>query len=316
MAHKQKKQSGVALITAVLIVAIAVVAAISVAENYQYNFYRTESAFNGGQAWAYAKGGEEWAMAILARDAENNTYDAYDIDNEWWNSGVPIRFPLPNGYIEGDIKDAHSKLNVNALIDAEGVFIPEMRQVFERLFQKLDINPGLVCALIDWIDTDINPTCSDGAEADIYIGLEPPYLPADQPMNDISELSLIHKFDAEIVDKLLPHLIALPVTANSVVNINTVSAVVFESLSNEYPSGLGEELIAQRNDEPFKSIGDLAGFLSFSGKSPPNIPVVFGSNYFILRTKCVIGISQVRMLSLIHRVGGNDLKVIKRSQEI
>ena len=64
----KKKQSGVALITAVLIVALAVVASVSIAENYQLNFRRTVTAFNSGQAWSYAKGAEEWAMAILARD--------------------------------------------------------------------------------------------------------------------------------------------------------------------------------------------------------------------------------------------------------
>ena len=73
------KQSGVALITAVLIIALAVTAAVTIAANYQLNFHRTENAFNSGQAWAYAKGAEEWAMAILARDQKDNTHDGYDV---------------------------------------------------------------------------------------------------------------------------------------------------------------------------------------------------------------------------------------------
>ena len=88
----RKKQSGVALITAVLIVALAVVASVSIAENYQLNFRRTVTAFNSGQAWSYAKGAEEWAMAILARDQKDNAgYDAHD--EAWWNNGEPLVFP-------------------------------------------------------------------------------------------------------------------------------------------------------------------------------------------------------------------------------
>jgi len=45
MSFKSKnKQSGVALITAVLIVSLAVVASISIAENYELNFRRTITA--------------------------------------------------------------------------------------------------------------------------------------------------------------------------------------------------------------------------------------------------------------------------------
>ena len=235
-----KNQSGVALITAVLIIALAVTASVSIASNYQMNFHRTENAFNSGQAWAYAKGAEEWAMAILARDQKDNQPNYDGFDEAWWNNNEPLVFPLPNGYIEGKLEDAQSKLNINSLL-IENEVNPEVKTRFERLFAILGIEVELVGALIDWIDADQQFTGSLGAESDIYIGLEPPYLPADGPMSDVTELRLIHGITDEIYAKLLPHVTALADTS-ATLNINTASAEILETLAVNVPSGLGQEL--------------------------------------------------------------------------
>ena len=307
------KQSGVALITAVLIIALAVTAAVTIAANYQLTFHRTENAFNSGQAWAYAKGAEEWAMAILARDQKDNTHDGYDVDNAWWNNGEPLLFPLPNGFIEGQLEDAQGKLNVNLLLDGDKSN-PDVRKAFERLFTNLNINPGLVCAVIDWIDADVNPACPDGAEADIYSGLEVPYLPSDQPMQDISELRLVHGITQEMYEILLPHVTALPI--NAVLNLNTASAEVLETLGPNITQGTGKELVEFRVDNPFKSIADLKKVPSMQNVTFDFNKYGFATDHFLLNTKCVIGESQVKMTSMIHRGAGNNLKVVKRSQNI
>ncbi len=314
--NTRNKQSGVALITAVLIIALAVTAAVTIAANYQLNFHRTENAFNSGQAWAYAKGAEEWAMAILARDQEDNTHDAYDSDNAWWNNGEPLLFPLPNGFIEGQLVDAQGKINLNTLHDGTNVDI-KSKERLERLFDILGIDRGLVGAIIDWIDPDQQFTGSLGAEADIYIGLEPPYLPADQPMQDISELRLVHGIDEEIYTKLLPHVTVLDSTS-AILNLNTASAEVLESIAIGPPLGIGEELVTDREKEPFKQNLDIENAPSIKGRGIQFDfhDTGYGTNHFILNTKCVIGKSQVRMLSLIHRGAGNNLTVIKRSQKI
>ena len=311
---KCKQQSGVALITAVLIIALAVTAAITIAANYQLNFHRTENAFNSGQAWAYAKGAEEWAMAVLARDQKDNTYDAYDVDNAWWNNGAPLVFPLPNGFIEGKLEDPQGKLNVNMLVKADKTTDIEVRKAFERLFTNLNINPGLVCAIIDWIDENVNPECPDGAEIDIYAGLEVPYLPSDQSMQDISELRLVHGFTQEIYNVLLPHVTALPESA--VLNLNTASAEVLETIGTNIQRGAGEELVEYREDNPFRTLNDLKKVPSMQTVVPSFPSMGFATSHFLLNTKCVIGKSQVKMISTIHRGGGNNLTVIKRSQKI
>jgi len=313
----KNKQSGVALITAVLIVALAVVASVSIAENYQLNFRRTVTAFNSGQAWSYAKGAEEWAMAILARDLKDNGgYDAHD--EAWWNNGEPLIFPLPGGLIEGKLEDVQGKLNVNLLLKA-GKPNPVMYKRFERLFASLGVNVGLVGAIQDWVDADQDFTGSDGAESDIYIGLEPPYLPADQAMQDISELRLVHGIDEKTYNLLIQYITALP--SESLLNLNTAPALVLESLDINIPQGAGEDLVSDREDKPYKQINDfithprLQGIVTLSASINDGNNAV-SSNYFLLNTKCVIGNSQVKMVSMIHRGAGNNLKVVKRSQKL
>ena len=73
---------------------------------------------------------------------------------------------------------------------------------------------------------------SDGAEADIYSGLEVPYLPSDQPMQDISELRLVHGFTHDIYNILLPHVTALPNRPE--LNLNTATAEVLETIGNKH----------------------------------------------------------------------------------
>ena len=61
------RQQGVALITALLVVAIAAVAAVSMASRQQLDIRRTGGLLHGEQAWAYVNGAETWARAVLRR---------------------------------------------------------------------------------------------------------------------------------------------------------------------------------------------------------------------------------------------------------
>ncbi|MCZ6564524.1 MAG: type II secretion system minor pseudopilin GspK [Gammaproteobacteria bacterium] len=307
------KQTGVAVITAVLVLAIAATAATSIAENYQLDFRRSENTITSSQAWAYAKGAEQWTMAILARDGNDNSYDG--LDEPWWNNDQPIFLPLPGGFIEGKIADAQSKLNLNKLVEGDKVNETTKQRV-SRLFVLLDINPNLVGAIIDWIDTNVNPTGADGAERDIYIGLEFAYLPADQSMADVSELRLIRGFDQEIYDKLIPHVTALH--SEAALNLNTATAEVLASLHPKITLELANDLVEDREDNPYKQVVDFLQhpFLQAQSITIDTFNLSVSSNYFDLDTKAVIGKSKVRLTSTIHRPGGDRLRVVKRSQKL
>ncbi len=304
-----KRHKGVAAITAILVLAIAATAATTIAANYQLDMRRTENMINSSQAWAYAKGAEQWTQAILARDLENSSYDGLDED---WAIELPP-FELPGGYIIGKIEDAQGKINLNSLIKDKKVD-ETMKQRVSRLLSLLELNPGLVDAIIDWIDEDVNPAGPDGAERDIYIGLEFAYLPADQLMADISELRLVKGFDQDTYNILLPHVTTLP--ANVALNLNTASAEVLASLSPKIALELANDLVKDREDDPYEQPIDFLRHPLLQGITIDVLNLSVTSDYFNLTTKAVIGNSKVKLTSTIHRSGGNALQVVKRSQKI
>src|SRR5215217_4270408 len=126
MMNSPHKSQGVALITALLIVALATVAATSFATQQQLDIRRTGNLIDGDQAWAYAEGGEAWAKLILQRDTKDDQQANSNPDDQQANSATddltePWAQPLPpikliGGYMIGRITDAQARLNLNNLV--------------------------------------------------------------------------------------------------------------------------------------------------------------------------------------------------------
>src|SRR5215208_3086523 len=135
MMNSPHKSQGVALITALLIVALATVAATSFATQQQLDIRRTGNLIDGDQAWAYAEGGEAWAKLILQRDTKDDQQANSNPDDQQANSNPddqqansatddltePWAQPLPpiklvGGYMIGRITDAQARLNLNNLV--------------------------------------------------------------------------------------------------------------------------------------------------------------------------------------------------------
>ena len=72
---KSQGQRGVALVTALLVVSIATVAAVAMANRQQLDTRRTGSLLHNEQAWAYVLGAENWARVVLRRDAADSKID-------------------------------------------------------------------------------------------------------------------------------------------------------------------------------------------------------------------------------------------------
>jgi len=312
--NNMHRQSGVALVTAILIVAIAATAATTIAANYQYDFRRTSNMQDSMQALAYAKGAEQWAMAILARDAANSTHDSLDED---WAVVLPS-FPLPGGGIDGNMEDAQGKINLNALKPTNDPNSPddidqEVARRLSRLFILLELDPGLVDRIRDYIDADIIFSGTNGAEQDVYIGLENPYRPADQYMQDISELRLVFGIEPDIYEALLPHVTALP--PNAVLNLNSASDFVLASLDENIDLALAQQLVEDRVENPYVIPNDFTENPILTQQVDIGLPANTGiqSDYFNLITRAYIGNSEVKLISLIHR-NNNILNVIKRTQ--
>jgi general secretion pathway protein K len=289
------RERGVALITALLVVALAVVAATAMATRLQVDVRRTANLLHGEQAYAYATAAESWAQVILRQDAAKNNVDS--LDEDWASSLPPIT--VEGGVVSGHVTDLQGHFNVNNLVKNGSPSTPDV-QYFKRLLEVLGLDPGLVAALVDWIDPDINPTFPGGAEDDVYLLLDPPYRAANHPLVDISELRLVKGFTPEVVAALLPHVTALP--DRTTINVNTATPEVLQALAAGMSAQDVQTLIAARQQQPFGTIAQFKSNDALAGRAI-DVDIAVNSQWFGADIEVLVGSGRARLFSVLHRVG-------------
>lgn len=292
--NAHSKQSGVALITALIFTALVTTFAVSIAAQQQIDIRRTGNILSSDRGYVLALGVEDWARDVLKKDIVNATGPVVDHLGEDWNVSLPA-IQLEGATISGKLTDLQGRINVNALVDANGAPVPAEIDRFKRLLDLLGLNEDLSDALVDWIDSNTQATIPFGAEDSYYLSLDPSYRTANAPMVSISELRLVQGFEQEVYETISPFLTALPLSgvtapanngsgansnnqqsgnnqgtgnqnvpnpaANSgvsAININTAPAEVLRVLTNPPLSESdAETLIADRGDEGYETQTDF-----------------------------------------------------------
>ena len=303
------RQQGVALITALLVVAIATVAAASMATRQQMDIRRTGGLLHSEQAYAYSLGAESWAQVVLARDKRDSKIDTLYED---WSTQPPVSV-VEGGSIIGRILDMQGRFNLNNLVDGNGVADKDAIARYKRLLSRLDLDEALADPLVDWIDSDINVLFPDGAEDEAYLGAETPYRTANRLLVDISELRLVKGYEPDIIEQLRPFVAALPeVTA---LNVNTASAEVLSTVAENMSLADGESLLETRGEDGFETVDKFTGQKELSGKQKvTTAPLSVESNWFLMVSEANIGQSRARLASLIQRTDKGML-VVRRQRE-
>lgn len=302
-----KAQAGVALITALLIVSLATVAAVALATQQQLDIRRTGNLIDGDQAWAYAKGAEDWAKLILKRDSTNTEFDA--LTETWARPLPPIE--LPGGYMAGRISDAQARLNLNNLQNSD-LNTNVTETPFGRLLRVLELDPNLAQAVIDWLDADPNARPPDGAEDDYYTGLKQPYRTSNQLMESVSELRLVKGFDEKTYQKIAPFVTALP-TTDAPINVNTAPAEVLATLADNVDLKSATALVKLREENPFETPQEFTTDADKVGITPDTVLDV-KSGYFDVNVETRIGYGRAALSSLLSRGAQGDIQVIRRAQ--
>ncbi len=181
-----------------------------------------ENLRDASQAAAVARAGVDWAGAILREDRRKNEYDHL---GEAWAQHVEL--PVERGRVAGGIGDSQARFNLNNLVRRGQASAADV-SALQRLLNTLELSEGLIDALVDWMDTDSQPTGADGAEDAYYLALPEPYYPANRPLVDLAELRLVRGFDPAIVEKLAPYVSVLPNPAP--VNVNSAGAEVLSAV--------------------------------------------------------------------------------------
>jgi len=303
------QQRGVAIITALLIVAIATTVSVTISTRLQLDVRRTGNMIVGDQAYLLALTAENWTRRILKDDRDENQIDHL---GEGW--AFEALFPIEDFVIRGKLTDLQSCLNLNSVLD-DDPNKPVTQPRLERLLGNLGIDSGHAQAIIDWLDNDLQTTIPDGAEDVYYMNLEQPYRTANAPMLSISELRLIKGFeDTQVYDTLLPYVCAFGV--DTPINVNTASAEVLRSLADDLTETDVDRIIEQRTDSPFDDINAFTSFNNLNQIITSTERLSVDTEYFMLVTETTIGQVRVITYSIIHRTSDGNTTVIARSQGV
>ena len=305
------RQRGVALITVLLVVAIVTVVSGAMVARQQLSIRATSNQLQARQAWHYALGGEALAQAILARDLKGGEPGAAAIDHllEPWAQPLPA-FEIDQGEILVRIEDLAGRFNLNDLLRDQQPN-PAAVEQFRRLLLRLQISAPYAERLLDWIDPDQQPSGELGAEDNAYLGLDTPYRSAGRRLHDLSELRLLLDMREEDFQRLAPYVVALP--PNVPLNVNTASAMVLSSLSDNLSLGAAESLVELRRAAPFRNSAAFLAQPALAGTTLQGTALAVGSQFFQATSEVRLGDRRLALVSLLQREQDGSVRVLARN---
>jgi len=290
-------QRGAALVTVLLVAALATVMAVALATRQQVDIRRTANIINNDQAYFFGLGVESWVIQLLKRDARKGNTDNL---GELWAQGL---FPteIEGGVVSGYVEDMQGRFNLNNLVLASDASTAEGdRKHFRNMLSLCELDPDLVNAVIDWLDADSDLTFPQGAEDDYYLQLDMPYRAANTLMKSPSELLLVRGFDMKSYVCLAPNITALPEWTE--ININTMTPVVLASLSGNLGLEKAGEIIDKRPDDGYENLNTFGELPELAGTGKIEDKYLSQkSGYFMAHTTAIFGRAEIELNSLFKR---------------
>lgn len=287
------RQRGVAIVLAMGVVALAAIAASAILVSQSTWSRQAELTGDQSQAQAVLQAGVDWARAVLSDDLRVSRVD--HLGEPWALRLPPLQ--VENGELVGRMEDQQGAFNLNNIV-AEGKISLAQLAHFRRLLAILSLPDELADALADWVDEDSQPNPRLGAEDAYYLALDPPYLAANRPLTDLSELALVRGFDDNVRARLRPYVAALP--RSTAVNVNTAPPEVLAAVIDGLELRDAQALVAQRDGAYFRSVDDFVKRLP-RGVEAASGDLSVSSDFFTATLRVNIGGAQARGKVLLAR---------------
>jgi len=257
----------------------------------------TANVLAQSQAYEYALASEVYGRRLLKDYWDKKDEDSFNESEMIKNS---ILIPVEEAFLEAQFNDLQGRLNLNDLVMLDGSVNQVMVKRFIRLFDRLAIETIKVDVLLDWIDDNQDPSNLEGLEDGEYLSLDPPYRNASQPFNHVSELLLLPNIKQSDYQNLLPHISALP-QGYVYINVNTATKEVLQSLSENLNDAQIDELISQRENEPWEDVSSFKSDPLLQGADIDIKYLGIDSDFFEIATLITLADRKARLVSVIYR---------------
>lgn len=299
----RQRQSGTAIIMAMLTVALVAGLAAAILADYGHAVDQLSGRHDQAQARWLARAAVDWARNVLESDYTREGSNHIDHLREDWATKVPAT-PFEEGELSGELQDQSGLFNLNSLVNTDGTVDKDQVTRFKRLLTVLGIGQGdaekLSNNLIDWIDpNDKIAGQNGGSETQSYRQEGADVRPPPQAyLLDASELQFVHGFTSQIVELLRPHVTAVP-GGNKNINVNTASSAVLQAYVEDLSAAQASALVIDRERSYFSSVDNFIQRLSFTVKTIP--PLAVTSNFFLANGRARWGTAVSSIQIMLYR---------------
>lgn len=225
---------------------------------------RHNTAQTSAQLRLYLDGFEALAVTLLNADRGA----VMDHAGETW--ARPIQdLPVDRGTISGRLNDLQGQFNVNWLSNVDDV---AAKMAFAELLTKLGLPATRGQAIISFLTPGNTVTTSQRAQYYPQVAIN------GGPVLMVEQLMLVPGMRAKDMRRLLPYVTALP--GDSLLNVNTASATVMQSLLPEIGPAVVDQIVQYRQRRPFTSIEEFTDWFGADGAKIDDTRFAVGSNWF------------------------------------
>ena len=243
-----QSQSGIALITVILIISILAAAALELNRSTRTDVYDATNLSDGIRLGYIAKSGFYGAAALLM-NAKNN-YET--LRDDWAHAEIlsaQSKSFFPDGYFLVRVEDEKGKIPLNKLVTG-GAVNADIKDMLLRLLRQPEFELEdqktleIADAIIDWIDEN-SDISGMGAESSYYASLMIPYTAKNEPLDCIEELLMIRGITKELFagTNKKPGLIqCVTIYGTGAVNMNPAPKFVLRALSPDITAELADKM--------------------------------------------------------------------------
>jgi len=260
------------------------------------------------QASLLAESGMTGGLRLLRDQLAIRQYSS--LMDKW---AQPFFIENETGSVTVTIEEENGKLCLPGLIRPDGSYNPVCQGIVTRLGKRLELPPELWAAAADWMDGD-DETRTGGAEASYYNSLQPPYAPANRPLQTVDELGLVKGFAGGALEKLRPFVTVypdVPGTPLAKININTAPKELLLALDEQMSEDLASRIVEYRSKTPFNAPGELAGKIQGMETLGVSLQGLVGvkGNVYRLRSVANVG-GTSRIIEAVARIEGSQPKIL------
>ena len=317
------RQQGVAIITALLITALAVTIVSSLFWQQQVQVRSIENQRLQLQKEWVLRGALDWAGAILRGDA-NQTSNVDYLGQPW---SVPLAETRLNSYLDetqgsgnsdnsdneakdvtlsGQIIDAQSRYNLTNL-GSGGLVNPVELATFQRLLTTLHLPRELANVVAMAVANSVAAPRSSKPQVTPPAAIDNPTDIIIAPLIYMDDLMAVPGISPEMIGSLHNFVVVLPIVTP--VNLNTASAEVLAACFEGLTPTDAASLISSRSIAYFRDAADfstrLPGSKNISATSNAE-PVAFSTNFFLVTGNVRMGRATSNTLSLIKRISNHS----------